>query len=553
MSRVRRDIYRRKLDELLALADDEAFLIMCWAAHAIQDGRAEHARDLFRFPQEAETDDITSRFAIHPWRLETLVNEVLARPKRKPAPNGRLNRTLDCSHFGTISAVMNALSDLENAEDGIVLQRVSALADMHRLTQRQFEWQRGFVSRAQLYRAGFLYGGDATTKFFETANGFSIDDFSLSCFALRALCQERPAVRNISGVDNVGLTKEVLTAALHQISMSHSDARGKIATLRGAEAHTGYKPSLLREYPFVRFADGRTHAPIPDLIILRCTSGLFYDLVRGPDDVKNEIAGRFEQYCYNLLQVTLPELDIAKSFNYRARRGNDFASPDIVLYREGRLSIAFECKATRMSHRARFAEDPAAEDNRGYAEIAKGVFQLWRFASHIRRGIVENLQLDSSAIGVVLTLDTWLTMAMPLQEKVLALALEIAAKRDPDIAEQDRIPIVFCPVVDLEQTLERATSASFISAVRAAAVEPHKGWMLQNVHRDLEPDARRQRDYPFADQLGSVLPWWGRLSALIEGRDANQRDDHKPEVRDATLKDKIRAHRAMVPGGGDEE
>ncbi len=235
--------------------------------------------------------------------------------------------------------------------------------------------------------------------------------------------------------------------------------------MRGTEAHTGYKPSLLREYPCLRFANGRTHAPIPDLIVLRGTSGLFYDLIKGPEDVKNEIAGRFEQYCYKLLNATLPELDTARSFQYRARKGNDFASPDIVLYREGRVSIAFECKATRMSHRARFAEDPAAEDQRGYAEIANGVFQLWRFASHIRRGIAGNLQLDANPIGVVLTLDTWLTMAMPLQDKMLALALEIAAKRDPEISEQDRIPIVFCPVVDLEQTLERATPASFLSAV----------------------------------------------------------------------------------------
>jgi len=514
MSRVRKDIYRRKLDEFLALADDEAFFVMCWAAHAIQDERAEHARGLFRFPKEAETDDITSRFAIHPWRIETLLNEVLARPKRKPSRAGGPNRSLDCSQFGTMTRVMNALAKLENAEDGIVLQRVSAIADMHRLTQRQFEWQRRLVSRAQLYRAGFLYGGDAASRFFEDANGMTVDDFSLACFSLRTLCRERPAVSGAGGVDVIGLTADVLSKSLHLISISHSDARAKIVAIRGAEAHTGYKPSLLREYPCVRFANGRTHAPIPDLIMLRGTIGLFYDFVKGPDNVRNEIAARFEQYCYELIHTTLAELDVSRSFQYRARKGNDFASPDILLYNEGRLSVAFECKATRMSHRARFAEDPAAEDQRGYAEIANGVFQLWRFASHVRRGMAGDLQLDANPIGVVLTLDTWLTMAMPLQEKVLTLALEIASKRDPEVQEQDRIPIVFCPVVDLEQTLETATPASFLRAIRAAAVEPHKGWMLPNVHRDLEPNAERQRDYPFADQLDSVLPWWGRLSAL---------------------------------------
>jgi len=32
-----------------------------------------------------------------------------------------------------------------------------------------------------------------------------------------------------------------------------------------------------------------------------------------------------------------------------------------------------------------------------------------------------------------------------------------------------------------------------------------------------------------------------------------QLGEENPEVREAIIKDRIRAHRAMVPGGGDEE
>ena len=146
------------------------------------------------FPPEAVTSDITSRFAVHPWKLETMLNEVLTTPKLKLLPN-RMNRRLDCHQFGAIAQVTYALTGLENAEDGLTLKRVNVLQEIHRLTQRQFEWQRGFLSYPQLYRAGFIYGGDLTKSFFANANGFTIDDFSLACFALRAMFLDKPIVR----------------------------------------------------------------------------------------------------------------------------------------------------------------------------------------------------------------------------------------------------------------------------------------------------------------------------------------------------------------------
>jgi hypothetical protein len=40
---------------------------------------------------------------------------------------------------------------------------------------------------------------------------------------------------------------------------------------------------LFREYPCVAFADAgeRVHAPLPDLLTLRGTSRLFYDVIKG--------------------------------------------------------------------------------------------------------------------------------------------------------------------------------------------------------------------------------------------------------------------------------
>jgi hypothetical protein len=206
MSHVRRKLFKGKLTDLLARADDEAIFVMVWATFAIQSGRPESARPLLVFPPEAATRDLASKFAVHPWKLETMLNEVLTTPKLKLLPN-HPNRRLDCRKFEAIARVTNALASLENAEDGLTLERINVLREIPRIGQRQFEWQRGFFSYPQFYRAGFVYGGDLTRAFFAEANGFTMHDFALACFALRALFLDKPIVSRGGGRDEIGISE----------------------------------------------------------------------------------------------------------------------------------------------------------------------------------------------------------------------------------------------------------------------------------------------------------------------------------------------------------
>lgn len=508
MSHVRRNLYKGKLTDLLAKADDEDFFILVWSTLAIQSGRPEKAKSLLVFPPEAATSDLTSQFAIHPWKLETVLNEVLATPKLKLRPN-RPNRRLNCRQFGAIARVSNALTGLEDAQDGLTLKRINVFREMHRLGQRQFEWQRGFLSYSQFYRTGFIYGGDLTRAFFAEVNGFTISDFMLACFALRALFLDNVIVWRGVAMHEIGISEKTLGLIFDLISIPHARARRRASELRSGPGHTGYKRSFFREYPCVSFgdADERVHAPLPDLLTLRGTSGLFYDLVKAPDKVKNEISGRFETYCLEFLRSMLSSHVINGSYKYLFKK-NQVDTPDILVYDEGAISLILECKATRMSYQARFSEEPMADARTGYDEMAKGVFQIWRFASHHRRGLLGQERLRSDVKGIVLTLDTWLSMANAMQSDVIELAKTMAVNRDSEIIEADQIPVIFCPIDDLEQTLSTATEASFFRAINAATEERFQGWQLSGVHKELAPEVSKNNGYPFEGRMTEVLPWW---------------------------------------------
>jgi hypothetical protein len=61
-------------------------------------------------------------------------------------------------------------------------------------------------------------------------------------------------------------------------------------------------------------------------------------------------------------------------------------------------------------------EDPFEAEKKQYLQIANGVFQLWPFFSHVRRGLVkEPVGADTSAM--VLTLDSFLTLSSELRAK----------------------------------------------------------------------------------------------------------------------------------------
>lgn len=511
MSRLRRDRSQRKLNRMLEAADDEAFFIMAWAVRALQSDNHDAVGNILSYPAEAVTTELTSRYAVYPWKIETLLNESLA-IRKLPIIRGQPNRILNCQIWPVVAELHNTLRDLEDACDGIYLKNGDVFLEMGRLTQRQFEWQRGFLSYAQFFRAGYLYGGPLTAAFFANRNGFTVPELVQAGFLLYALCRRRQYVTRDLATEEIGLPSERFRAILDLISISLADARRRAAELRAGVGHVGYKMSLFREFPCVAFGarNERIRAPLPDLLALRCTSGMFYDVVKGGHPINNEVGARFEQYSYELIQAWLPEYEVSAALRYRFR-GSDIETPDIRVRGESGVKIIFECKAARMSYVARFGENPFQDASRGFEEIAKGVFQIWRYAAHVRLGLVPDEHLDTNASGVVLTLDSWLSMTRPLRLQVLEKAQDMA-RQNPDILPADQIPILFCPIDDLERAFTAAHDDVFFNAVAAAHTEEFDGWMLSGVAPKVAPEGHARNWYPFEERMAEVLPWWDRFA-----------------------------------------
>jgi hypothetical protein len=510
-----------QLRKIFARANDAVFLQMIWAVDALQSGREAAAKPYFSYPPEAVTKSSfpPSPLSIHRWELETLIVQLFLVPKELPREKGNL--ILDCSQFESMRQTINRLRSLENVEAARYLSGDFTIwGEMHRIAQRQFHWQRGYFNTPQFYRYAYLYAQGKCADYFKRTYGFEITDLMFTGFGLFSAYLSGPWVPRKTSVPEVGLTDEIVQRAFPMMSCSRDEARTETAALvsqaqkeHGSPFPTALLPSILRQKPLIYVDDPNLLiSPIPETICLRVTAGLYYDLLPGGQDIINDANTRFERYCIDLIGSMTKRFDVRAAYSY-GPKGAQFDSPDVLIKDGGKLVIVAECKATKLTYLAQFAEDPFEAAKKQYTQLARGIFQLWRFFSHVRRGlVVEDVAADCHAI--VLTLDPFMQISREQQNKVFAEASALA-DAERNVAPEDRKHVVICPVYDLESILSRATEDSLLASLKASKDEKYRGWMLREVHRDTGADKEfgKPKRYPF--DLKSVLPWWDRFGEEI--------------------------------------
>lgn len=511
MSYAGRLLYEKKIRKMFQFANDASFFVMIWSVRLLQIGRSDIASQYLSFPPEAAINTLESQFAVRPWELETILNELLSTPKAKLTRKGA-QKMLRCDSFSTVRSLVDTLRRWENSFDRQILQKRSVLREMSRLAQRQFEWQRGFSSISSLYRAYFIYSGNLSRAHFEKRHGISLEDFTFTCFALHAIWMKQPFISRNIDLSSIGICPHNVNLVIDVISLNLHEARALARKERSEINHVAYKKSIFRTYPCVMFGDEKENiaAPLPDLILLRSTSGIFYDIVGGQGQIRNEIGIKFEQYCNKLLRLIFSPHDVYSNIKYMVQK-NLIECPDIIIIRNSRVKLAIECKATRLAYMAAYSPDPIRLAPRGYLELAKGVFQIWRFASNCRRGFIPLASEESSFVGLILTLDPWLIMSGEMQKDVINMARTIASSYGDEVSPEDMVPVAFASVGDLEDTYRTCSDGSFLKAVERLASDEYQGWMLNNVHDTLEMEARQNNEYPFEEEMVSVVPWWSIL------------------------------------------
>jgi len=500
---------RALLTHHLSICGEIEFLNLIFAQHALQNGNVETAKLVFgkEVPKQFVAIKLPDLNRVNEWEFETLANEILTTsPSYRRIYSGFPR--LDCASALAVPYVTNILRALENQEYDY--QGHDIRYELRRVINRQFEWQRGFFNKALLYRTAYMFDGPECRAFMSTSIGLTLDQLSYAGFALYAGFQGALRVDRSLPTQQVGISHDVRDAVFDLLSISLRDARASACRMRDSFRSIAYKPSIFRRFPCVRNPndDNLLFCPLPELIMARVTNGIYYDVVGGGGKIRNEIGRQFEKYCLKLLAASLSNLQVETEYAYRLKNLQD--SPDILIGNNSQLSIVVECKAVKMSFSDKFAEFEYA--GRGYDEIAKAVFQIWRFVAHCRLRQTQH-EAPKGAVGVVILLDSWMTMVLDARQEVLKRA-EARCVSEPAISTDDKIDIAFVEIGDLESFLSKCDADRLLVALKNIATGDQQDWMLTATPSYHEaPDQPRQ--FPF-DDLNKIVPWWGHVSAMSQ-------------------------------------
>lgn len=495
------DVSLRKLKKRIQSIHEVDLFKLVWCTDALQsDGRLRHLNG-FRYPAGAENASFGDPLYVYKWWLETLVGLSLSTPRADRRLQGR---SLDPLNFNNILLLKDALRITEDRE--YKASSVPIRDHMLRIVHRQIEWQISDPSPIDLARTVSLYGGPKARALIENKIQIPFANYVSCGFALWAQFQTHWSIKGQSDMPEMGLAASDFESTLKHVSMSLAEAKEQSAKLGvKPRSEIAFRPSLLRQFPIIEIQD-EYFCPLAQLSWKRTTQGLFYDVTSSSGGIRNEVAKNFEQYSRDLLGATLGDADWRQDQEYKVGK-RPFRTPDIRGFINGDLSLLIECKGRRMSLDAKYNRNSRQSD---FEEIAEGIFQLWRYHSHVRRGLAVDAQA-ADVTGLVLTLDQWHLWSIDESTSLHSLA---SAKADnfPEIEQIDRIPVAVASIEEVEQTVLRSSLDEFLQVARRQGASEYNGWSFLSLFRDKYPGRTRTIEYPLLERVFAEMPWWQELA-----------------------------------------
>lgn len=523
MRSAKQDLLRRKgqknvraLKDMLSGCDDRGFLQLAWSINMLQSSFGADVTPFLTYPIKAATPDMGSEFAVRKWEIETMLATLLATPKKAhrqgvPLAHYRLDK------FDTMATAVNYLRHAEDYQSGDYLNDNNIMLEMSRIAQRQFGWQRGFASTERLYRYVFVYGQGNCAAYFADRYGMSIKDFLKVGFYLFTQLHRAPWAKPVA-IEGLGVDVPLIERALPLVAKNLTDIRAESARLigqlqGGAAQRMAYFPSVLRRYPVIRDASiGKYIAPLPQLVMFRMTAGLYYDFASGPQQLITEANARFEQYVRQLVEAYLPRFRALPSHRFGPKKAK-MDSPDVLVQDGDQIVAIMECKATKLTYEAQFADDPMEAAKNAFGQIVKGIAQLWRFFSRVRRGVYDGPVVSPQAHAILLTMDAWMQMADMQRDQAILAARNLIVD-EPEVTGDDQRPIIFCSMQDLADVMIVSDEDQFLLALDSAKLDKYKGWDFRQVRRDA---AGQENGKTFPFDVGELLPWWNTLQQAQQG------------------------------------
>lgn len=342
------------------------------------------------------------------WDLPAIAREVLLHAQKRGGTK-RLNSQV------AVGTVVNSLRNAGNEGSKLrLVEQDDIFNEMLRIAHHQFPWQQGDIYRS-LVRCLHIFGAPCVAPILEKHTGLTVREFFLLGFALAGHLLRRFDINGSQDYSEFGITEAQATAFFARLSISIDGLR-RVLTAQPVDETWEYGWNPLEATPLVVLDpeyQNRMYCPVPELLLRRFSTGLYYDLVNVPG-FGNAFGVAFEEYIGDVLTAVYANgaAKILKESQYLVGR-NTHHGPDWIVCDAGG-NLVIECKTKRLTHSARQAGDIALRAE--VDKIAEAVVQNYKNTKEALQGLSSWKPNGYPIIPLVITFGDWFFLGPHLHE-----------------------------------------------------------------------------------------------------------------------------------------
>lgn len=420
---------------------------------------------------------------VFPWELPVVAREVLLHAH--PRGDKRINS------LAAIRKVIEPLRNTHNEGSKLRLGHPGSIFDeMLRIAHHQFPWQQGNLY-SSLIRNLKTFGSPEVAAILERATGLTVRKFFFLGMALSGHFANRFGINSDQDYAQFGISRAEAQSFFARLSTTVHDYRQKLAAQQ-VDENWDYSWNPLEATPLVVLDPAfpnRLYCPVPELLLRRFSSGLYYDLVK-ETGFSSAFGDAFQNYVGDVLTVAFerPAFTICREEPYYVGKERHDGPDWILAGQDGNLFI--ECKTKRMTQAARALSggDQLRED---FGKIADAIVQNYKNVLEALEGKSKWQPNGLPAIPLVLTYEDWFMLG-PVGHELLKTGVpeRLAAKGLPlDLVQT--MPYALMSAREFERCSSAIADAGINAFFSGKREEPYPQWLWPEYQQEKFPDARR--------------------------------------------------------------
>ncbi len=436
---------------------------------------------------------------LHPWELDLIAKELIL--NAGVGGDGCLAKWGDLvtavDHVRRLDEVTFELSD-DKPRD--------VLIELHRMAHRQFPWQLKPSSNT-LTRAFRVYGSPEVSRIVERELGLTTHEFIKLGAAVAGGFRNRPHLSLMQDYSCLGIPIDKSRAFLTRLSRSIQSLKEDTQKHQSYGRDWVYAWNPLEETPLVSLGashPGRLICPLPQLLLRRVTSGIYYDIVKAVG-FDNPFGNSFQTYIGDVLKAAClaPPFSVRPEKPYYVGDNLHHGTDWVVSDNGGHLFIECKTKRLRLDAKTRCDTESLQKD---VVVLAKAIAQHYRNVKDAIDAKTDWTPDDRPIYPLILTMEDWFIFSPHVDELLNSQVKRLLGEAGFDLSLLDEMPYAIASAHEFEIAIQIIGEVGIAKVMGLKTKGHHRTWGLAAVLADAFGDELKRINWAlFGDDLTRLL------------------------------------------------